>query len=68
MREGILCLQIEYEARKKREGKNLRREREDVLQDLFKAFEKHQYYAFKDLLLLTRQPVVCYLLVQFFSQ
>ncbi|VDK32095.1 unnamed protein product [Taenia asiatica] len=49
--------QIEFGARKKREGKNLRREREDVLQDLFKAFEKHQYYAFKDLLLLTKQPV-----------
>ncbi|KAL5965609.1 General transcription factor IIF subunit 2 [Taenia solium] len=48
---------IEFGARKKREGKNLRREREDVLQDLFKAFEKHQYYAFKDLLLLTKQPV-----------
>ncbi|EUB62625.1 General transcription factor IIF subunit 2 [Echinococcus granulosus] len=48
---------IEYGVRKKREGKNLRREREDVLQDLFKAFEKHQYYAFKDLLLLTKQPV-----------
>lgn len=51
-------MQIEFGARKKREGKNLRREREDVLQDLFKAFEKHQYYAFKDLLLLTKQPVV----------
>ncbi|KAL5107339.1 General transcription factor IIF subunit 2 [Taenia crassiceps] len=48
---------IEFGARKKREGKNLRREREDVLQDIFKAFEKHQYYAFKDLLLLTKQPV-----------
>ncbi|VDD74978.1 unnamed protein product [Mesocestoides corti] len=51
------AVNLEYEARKKREGKNLRREREDVLRDLFKAFEKHQYYAFKDLLLLTKQPV-----------
>lgn len=48
---------IEYEARKKAEGKNLRREKEDVMQDLFKSFELHQYYATNDLVLLTRQPV-----------
>ncbi|VDO02598.1 unnamed protein product [Rodentolepis nana] len=34
----------------------MRREREDVLQDLFKAFERHQYYTFKDLVNLTKQP------------
>ncbi|BHF68313.1 General transcription factor IIF subunit 2 [Sparganum proliferum] len=48
---------IEYEQRKKLEGKNVRRERDDVLQDLFKAFERHQYYAVKDLMLLTKQPM-----------
>ncbi|VDN09720.1 unnamed protein product [Dibothriocephalus latus] len=49
---------IEYEQRKKLEGKNIRRERDDVLQDLFKAFERHQYYAVKDLMLLTKQPML----------
>ncbi|CAH8675508.1 General transcription factor IIF subunit 2, variant 3 [Schistosoma haematobium] len=48
---------IEYENRKKVEGKNLRREKEDVLQDLFKAFERHQYYSIKDLVVLTKQPL-----------
>ncbi|CAH8587845.1 unnamed protein product [Schistosoma turkestanicum] len=48
---------IEYENRKKAEGKNLRREKEDVLQDLFKAFERHQYYSIKDLVVLTKQPL-----------
>ncbi|VDP83574.1 unnamed protein product [Echinostoma caproni] len=48
---------IEYEARKKAEGKNLRREKEDVMQDLFKAFERHQYYTIRDLVLLTKQPL-----------
>ncbi|VDN96339.1 unnamed protein product [Rodentolepis nana] len=48
--------EVQLENRKKTEGKNLRREREDVLQDLFKAFERHQYYTFKDLVNLTKQP------------
>ncbi|KAF5401342.1 Transcription initiation factor TFIIF subunit beta [Paragonimus heterotremus] len=48
---------LEYDARKRAEGKNLRREKEDVMQDLFKAFERHQYYAIRDLILLTKQPV-----------
>ncbi|CAL8077821.1 unnamed protein product [Calicophoron daubneyi] len=48
---------IEYEARKRAEGKNLRREKDDVMQDLFKAFERHQYYTIRDLVLLTKQPV-----------
>lgn len=51
--------EVQLEGGKKVEGKNLRREREDVLQDLFKAFEKHQYYSFKDLVNLTKQPAVC---------
>nr|CAH8870352.1 unnamed protein product [Trichobilharzia regenti] len=48
---------IEYELKKKAEGKNLRRDKEDVLQDLFKAFERHQYYSIKDLVVLTKQPL-----------
>ncbi|KAA0189771.1 Transcription initiation factor IIF [Fasciolopsis buskii] len=27
------------------------------MQDLFKAFERHQYYAIRDLVLLTKQPL-----------
>ncbi|KAM7542008.1 hypothetical protein Aperf_G00000010740 [Anoplocephala perfoliata] len=50
-------MEVQLETRKKTDGKNLRREREDVLQDLFKAFENHQYYSFKDLVNLTKQPV-----------
>ncbi|KAL3320538.1 General transcription factor IIF subunit 2 [Cichlidogyrus casuarinus] len=48
---------IEYDQRKRIEGKNLRRDKEEVKADLFKAFEQHQYYAVKDLVLITRQPV-----------
>lgn len=49
---------IEYEERKKAEGKKARDEKEVVLDMIFAAFEKHQYYNIKDLVTKTRQPVV----------
>lgn len=52
------CLQLEYEKRKKEEGKRARADKQQVLDMLFSAFEKHQYYNIKDLVDITKQPVV----------
>ncbi|XP_014245049.1 general transcription factor IIF subunit 2-like [Cimex lectularius] len=49
---------IEYEERKKSEGKKARDDKEVVLEMIFAAFEKHQYYNIKDLVTKTKQPVV----------
>eukprot|EP00794_Sanderia_malayensis_P010808 gene10808-11962_t len=49
---------IEREKKRKDEGKRARAEREEVLEMLYSAFEKHQYYGLKDLVKLTQQPVV----------
>lgn len=49
--------QIEYLAKKKAEGKRVRDDRDAVLEMLFAAFEKHQYYNIKDLVKITRQPI-----------
>jgi len=48
---------IEYEKRRAAEGKRSRSDREDVLQTLLAAFEKHQYYNIRDLEQLTQQPL-----------
>ncbi|XP_071357322.1 general transcription factor IIF subunit 2-like isoform X1 [Trachinotus anak] len=48
---------VEYEKKKRSEGKMVRAERQVVLDMLFSAFEKHQYYNIKDLVDITRQPV-----------
>ncbi|XP_072253386.1 general transcription factor IIF subunit 2-like [Leuresthes tenuis] len=48
---------VEYEKKKKSDGKMVRAERQVVLDMLFSAFEKHQYYSFKDLVDITKQPV-----------
>ncbi|KAJ1114603.1 hypothetical protein NDU88_002838 [Pleurodeles waltl] len=48
---------IESERRKKEEGKRARAEKQQVLNMLFSAFEKHQYYTIKDLVDITKQPV-----------
>ncbi len=48
---------IEYEARRKAEGKKSREEREVVMERLFALFEKHQYYNIRDLVRETNQPV-----------
>ncbi|XP_031784879.1 general transcription factor IIF subunit 2 [Nasonia vitripennis] len=49
---------IEYAEKKKAEGKKMRDDKAVVLEMLFAAFEKHQYYNIKDLVKITRQPVV----------
>ncbi|CAG0912451.1 unnamed protein product [Notodromas monacha] len=48
---------IEFEKLKKAEGKKARGERDKVLESLFAAFEKHQYYNIKDLCTITQQPI-----------
>ncbi|XP_063697212.1 general transcription factor IIF subunit 2 [Culicoides brevitarsis] len=48
---------IDYNIRKKAEGKKVRDDKEQVQNMLFNAFEKHQYYNIKDLVKITRQPV-----------
>ncbi|XP_076011743.1 general transcription factor IIF subunit 2 [Genypterus blacodes] len=48
---------LEYEKKKKEEGKRARADKQQVLDMLFSAFEKHQYYNIKDLVEITKQPV-----------
>lgn len=48
---------MEFEQKKKAEGKKAREDKDKVLDMLFSAFEKHQYYNIKDLEKITRQPV-----------
>lgn len=50
--------QLDYEKKKKEEGKRARADKQQVLDMLFSAFEKHQYYNIKDLVDITKQPVV----------
>ncbi|NP_001187504.1 general transcription factor IIF subunit 2 [Ictalurus punctatus] len=49
---------LDYEKKKKEEGKRARADRQQVLDMLFSAFEKHQYYNIKDLVDITKQPVI----------
>uniref|UniRef100_UPI001EAF1753 general transcription factor IIF subunit 2-like n=1 Tax=Oncorhynchus gorbuscha TaxID=8017 RepID=UPI001EAF1753 len=51
---------LEYDRKKKEEGKRARVDKQQVLDMLFSAFEKHQYYNIKDLVDITKQPVVRY--------
>lgn len=48
---------IEYRERKKAEGKKARDDKNAVMDMLFNAFEKHQYYNIKDLVKITNQPI-----------
>ncbi|XP_005185927.1 general transcription factor IIF subunit 2 [Musca domestica] len=48
---------IEYRERKKAEGKKARDDKNAVMDMLFLAFEKHQYYNIKDLVKITKQPI-----------
>ncbi|XP_022216038.1 general transcription factor IIF subunit 2 [Drosophila obscura] len=48
---------IEYRERKKAEGKKARDDKNSVMDMLFHAFEKHQYYNIKDLVKITNQPI-----------
>lgn len=51
-------VQLVYEKKKKSEGKMVRAERQVVLDMLFSAFEKHHHYNIKELVDITKQPVV----------
>ncbi|KAF5290776.1 hypothetical protein FQA39_LY14619 [Lamprigera yunnana] len=51
-------INIEYTERKKAEGKKARDDKDAVLEMLFAAFEKHQYYNIKDLVKITKQPII----------
>ena len=53
-----LSQQIDYNNRKKEQGKKARLEKDQVKDLLFKSFERHQYYTFKDLVGITQQPSV----------
>lgn len=55
---SFFLLQLEYEKKKKEAGKRARADKQQVLDMLFSAFEKHQYYNIKDLVDITKQPVV----------
>lgn len=46
------------EKQKESEGKKAREDKDKVLEMLFAAFEKHQYYNIKDIQKITRQPIV----------
>ncbi|XP_034235970.1 general transcription factor IIF subunit 2 [Thrips palmi] len=48
---------IEFEEKRKAEGKKARDDKNAVLDMMFAAFEKHQYYNIKDLVRITKQPV-----------
>ncbi|GIY63228.1 general transcription factor IIF subunit 2 [Caerostris extrusa] len=48
---------IEYEQKKKAEGRKARDDKDKVTEMLYAAFEKHQYYNIKDLEKITKQPV-----------
>ncbi|XP_071004663.1 general transcription factor IIF subunit 2-like [Oncorhynchus clarkii lewisi] len=48
---------VEYEKKKRAEGRMVRADRQQVMDMLFSAFEKHQYYNIKDLVEVTKQPV-----------
>lgn len=55
----ILCaMQTANEKKRKEDGKRSRGEKEIVMDMLFKAFEKHQYYTIQDLGKVTKQPIV----------
>ncbi|KAA0195200.1 hypothetical protein HAZT_HAZT003587 [Hyalella azteca] len=49
---------VAQERQKESEGKKAREDKDKVLEVLFNAFEKHQYYNIKDLQKITRQPIV----------
>jgi len=48
---------IEYDKKKKSDGKKSRTDKTAVMDMLFNAFEKHQFYNIKDLVTLTNQPI-----------
>jgi transcription initiation factor TFIIF subunit beta len=51
-------IQQDRQEAKDKKQKKLRKEKEEVLDILFAAFMKHQFYNLKDLIKLTQQPSV----------
>lgn len=49
---------VDIEQKKKAEGKKARDDKDKVMEMLYAAFEKHQYYNIKDLQKITRQPII----------
>ncbi|XP_015781611.1 general transcription factor IIF subunit 2 [Tetranychus urticae] len=49
-------VEVMNEAKRKAEGKRSREEKDKVMEMLYQAFEKHQYYYSKDLERITKQP------------
>ncbi|XP_072033641.1 general transcription factor IIF subunit 2-like [Amphiura filiformis] len=49
-------MNIEFNRMKKEQGKKARMDADKVKDLLFNAFERHQYYTFKDLVGITQQP------------
>ncbi|KAK8745449.1 hypothetical protein OTU49_000191 [Cherax quadricarinatus] len=49
---------IDSELKKKAEGKKARDDKDKVMEMLYAAFEKHQYYNIKDLQKITKQPIM----------
>uniref|UniRef100_A0A8C2IET8 General transcription factor IIF subunit 2 n=1 Tax=Cyprinus carpio TaxID=7962 RepID=A0A8C2IET8_CYPCA len=56
--EALCPTTVEYEKRKKEEAKCARADKQKVLEVLFSAFEKHQYYNIRDLMDITKQPLI----------
>lgn len=56
---------ILFGKKKKEQGKRARDDKDKVISMLMTAFEKHQYYAMRDLEKLTNQPVVSILIKRF---
>ena len=54
----FLFFQQNEPEKKRGTEKRVRSERDVVLETIFSAFEKHQYYTLKDLIGITQQPVV----------
>lgn len=54
----LLPVQVEYDKKKKIEMKRARDDKGKVYDLLFNAFQHHQYYTFKDLVNITKQPPV----------
>ena len=54
----LFFTQDEHKQKQKELGKRAREDRETVLDLLFTAFQQHQYYNFKDLVVKTKQPPV----------
>ena len=63
-----MWFQLQQAQKKKEETKRARDDKDKVMDMLFSAFEKHQYYNVRDLVKITKQPVVSpYVLLLWYS-